>query len=130
MNNLRNEISFSKSRTLTLLFTVIIILISSTQVLQAADTTAAATPKADISILNSGNQEDILFSVNYQTENEEILEFTITDTDGYVFYNQLTPVRKISKKFLFQDAGNEKVNLILTFKTRTGTQVQQLVLNN
>jgi hypothetical protein len=66
-----------------------------------------------------------LFQLNFSgSEEENEFNITITDENGYVFYNETVKGQKFSKQFLFnaEDLSNAKINFAITGK-KTGKTV-------
>jgi hypothetical protein len=66
-----------------------------------------------------------LFQLNFSgSEEENEFNITITDENGYVFYNEDVKGQKFSKQFLFnaEDLSNAKINFAVTGK-KSGKKV-------
>lgn len=125
MKNLIN--SFKACNHALVGLTAMLILNFSPAMLLAGDTARNNLGFAQIGHHATPNPNDALFSVHYEMPEHEDLYFTITDGEGYVFFEQKFEGATYDKNFLFKGI-DENVTIFLTFKTRQGQHLQQLEL--
>lgn len=109
-----------------LYMSAIIILLSSFSPVAviASDSTTIPANLAQITLVGILDKDQVLFQVEFDNTKREVFELTITDQDGYIFFNGKFQDSSFSKKFLFNKLENGNVNLVFTLKSRGTNQSQ------